>query len=241
MKRTTHTPSLFHLFASCGSAGILLAGCSLFGPSVDPEKQKQSQELSLVRAEIMQIQAENRTLNEKNQRVLSQVENQSSQLDQLKNHTQDQQDALRRRDDMINDLTNRVQDQERRLSEKQNELVVLKTQVEAPPVQVVSQPAPPAPVMEAPVESSQKGPYHLRIVSLPGNDRYEKYLKELKEHLARKSVSDIVVRKSGSYWVMDIGYFDSYKDGDAVALRDKIRGLDYEGRKQFKDCYYVKY
>lgn len=89
--------------------------------------------------------------------------------------------------------------------------------------------------------SSGKGKYHLRIISLPGGSRNEKTIREMESYLKSKGIRDVVARKSGSYWVIDIGHFNSIRSSDATALKTRIRGMRYKGIRQFSSAYFAQY
>lgn len=92
------------------------------------------------------------------------------------------------------------------------------------------------------VEAPARGLYHLRIISLPANDFNAASVREIARWLTEdKQIPDVVARRSGDYWVVDIGHFQSIRDADAVALKHAIRGMRYRGVTQFRSAYFAKY
>lgn len=92
---------------------------------------------------------------------------------------------------------------------------------------------------EAPAATG--GKYHLRIISLPKNGGNEKIAQEIAAFLETQSVSSVVPRSSGNFWVVDIGHFSSVRAPEAQALKEKIQDMKYEGVRQFKDPIFVTY
>ncbi|MEK7485962.1 MAG: hypothetical protein AABZ60_16690 [Planctomycetota bacterium] len=229
-----NTTNHFSHFIQCASALSLLSfaifGCAT-GPEVDPEKERQTQELSMMKEELSHLQGENQNLSKEKQEVSVTLDTKNSELDQLKNHTKEQKEALAKRDQMINDLSGTLKTQEEALKEKEAKLSSMKE---------VKKEEAPKPVEMAKTETP-KGKYHLRIISLPARERYETYVKKLQEYLVGDKFFDVTARKSGNYWVVDMGNFNSFKDSEAVNLRNKMKDYHYEGVPQFKDCLYVKY
>ena len=85
------------------------------------------------------------------------------------------------------------------------------------------------------------GKYHLRIISLPGDARHQKIVQEMASFLRSKGIQDVNPRRSGRFWVIDIGNFASIRSSQAVALKNKVRGLSYRGVKQFRSAYFAEY
>lgn len=228
-----NTANHFSHFIQCASTlGLLsfaILGCST-PPTVDSEQERRAQEVSLMKEELSHLQGENQNLAKEKQEVSVALESKNSELDQLKNYTKEQKEALAKRDQMISSLSESLKTQEEALKEKEAKLssIQVEKKEEPKPVEVAK--------VEAP-----KGKYHLRIISLPARERYESYVKKLQEYLIGDKIADVTARKSGNYWVVDIGNFNSYKDPEAVALRNKMKEYHYEGVPQFKDCLYVKY
>lgn len=215
-----------------GMLCLAVIGCATT-PQVDPEAELQTQEISMYKAEMETLEQEKQALLEEKSRYSSELQLREAELNQLKNHTDAQKEAIGKRDETINVLSVKIQQQEKMIESKESAIGELKKKQEE--VKVVAKTETKA------VESTPKGKYHLRIISLPGRDRYEQEVKKIEEHLKKNNISEVTVRKSGSYWVVDIGNFQSYKDSEAVSLQNKMKSYQYEGVPQFRDCLYVKY
>lgn len=84
--------------------------------------------------------------------------------------------------------------------------------------------------------------YYLRIISLPENARNEQVIARLARHLeANEGLSNIRTHVYEKHWVIDIGPFSSKTSDDAVTLRDRVRELRYQGRKDFVTSYFTRY
>lgn len=85
------------------------------------------------------------------------------------------------------------------------------------------------------------GKYHLRIISLPGNAQGEKTAQEMARFLSSQNIANATPRKSGNFWVIDVGHFDSIRSSDATSLKEKVRGMRYKGIEQFRSAYFAQY
>lgn len=103
--------------------------------------------------------------------------------------------------------------------------------------------ATPKPVSPAPNKGKK---FHLRVISLPHHEYYYKQACAIAEFIKKTEGLDYAITrtandKSKTYWVVDVGGFDSMKNEDAKKLQSKIQNTKYEGILQFRDAYYVAY
>jgi hypothetical protein len=89
--------------------------------------------------------------------------------------------------------------------------------------------------------SGGQGKYHLRIISLPGDARHGQLVQEMAQFLRAQGVQDVNPRRSGQFWVIDIGNFSSIRSPEAVSVKNKVRDLKYRGIQQFKSAYFAEY
>lgn len=89
--------------------------------------------------------------------------------------------------------------------------------------------------------SGPKGRYHLRIISLPDNSHNRKVVQDIASFLKSRGIQEVVPRKSGKFWVVDIGHFQSIRTSEARDLKKTVRSMRYKGIRQFKDAIYVPY
>ena len=91
-----------------------------------------------------------------------------------------------------------------------------------------------------------KSEYYLRIVSLAHHEYYQKKAEGIVAHLKKEGFANTKMRSASGpgekkYWVVDIGPYKSIKDPEVDKLKGKIRDIKYEGVRQFKDPYFLKY
>jgi hypothetical protein len=87
------------------------------------------------------------------------------------------------------------------------------------------------------------GPYHLRVVSLPANERGKEDAERVIRILRARGVKGAVMRMSSGakqHWVVDVGAFPSSSSSEARALKQSLRSLPGVGGR-FRDTYWVKY
>lgn len=86
------------------------------------------------------------------------------------------------------------------------------------------------------------GPFHLRIISLPATEINAAIVRDIALALERdKGIAGAVARRSGDFWVVDVGTFASIRAPEAVALKHQLRTMRYKGRQEFATAYFAQY
>jgi len=124
---------------------------------------------------------------------------------------------------------------------------------EEPVIPKVTEPTPaPAPVPPVPSVPEKKvaskvKPWHIRTVSYADNAYNDVLAKKTKTMLEKNGISDVVIRKASnpkktkSYIVVDAGAFETNTEDDAKKMQKKLRELENNKKKPFKDAFFVKY
>lgn len=129
------------------------------------------------------------------------------------------------------------------------------TKKEVVPIPPTPTPAPkvvaPEPVAEKQPEKTtpktlEKGYYTIRLIALPHEDYHHEKAIKLEKHLKSQNIDDVRLYESSSkqgqqYWVIDAGKFESSKSPEAVETLEKIKALEFEKKKQFKDAYFMQH
>lgn len=97
----------------------------------------------------------------------------------------------------------------------------------------------PTPAPTPAVAASRR--YYLRIISLPLTRDNEHRVALIAKHLTAQGIEGVSARKSGRHWVVDIGTFASRNSQDATLLRQRIRDMRYQGRRDFRSAYFTRY
>ncbi|HRU52261.1 MAG TPA: hypothetical protein P5543_08720 [Planctomycetota bacterium] len=93
------------------------------------------------------------------------------------------------------------------------------------------------------IRRKANNPWHIRIIAFDNAEKFKKRVDDIAEFLKQEGFEDIVVRQAGKgkHWVVDVGYFPSDKDEEALKVLEKIVNLRYRGKKDFESAMFVKY
>ena len=178
--------------------------------------------------EVVHLQQTNRELAVEQERLRVDLASRGAEIDSLRAELSRREGALDQK--------------ERGILAYHEEVSRLRRQMEVPVPVELTKGAGVAPGLSDLDEARKKmGPYHLRIIALPRNPSSEDAIRDIASYLEDQGIEDIRCRTSGSYWVVDIGNFDSPTNLYALRLKDRILDLEYEHRRQFSSAYFVTY
>ena len=80
--------------------------------------------------------------------------------------------------------------------------------------------------------------YYLRIISLNDHEYYAAMIRKMAEQLKQKGIYNSFVRKSGNYWVLDIGPYVSIRSEEAIKMKEIIINTPFQGVYQYKNVYW---
>jgi len=215
-----------------GLVAVLAGGCAS-GPSPEEQLVEREQEIQSLGMELNQAKHDLVREKHDSEVVENDLQSRDREVETLRETVDAQQRVIEEKDqkaELYGRLASTYQERSERAESEAERLR-----------QVPSMPGPISePIIEE-VPALPQGKVHLRIISLPKNEPNRDAIDEITSFLEEMQINDVVPRISGNYWVIDIGFFPSTGVSEAVSLREQIRGIKFQGVRQFQDSIFVTY